>query len=90
MVTSYILGPARLAIGTGALQYGRLAVEHGRIIDVLVGAGPSDFILPEGATIAPGMIDVHTNGADDMLFNRDQGNAVEVASHSYASQGGTG
>jgi N-acetylglucosamine-6-phosphate deacetylase len=90
VVTSYVLGPARLALGTGALQYGRLAVEHGRIVDVLEGEGPSDFILPAGATIAPGMIDVHTNGADDMLFNRDQGNAVEVASHSYASQGGTG
>ena len=36
------------------------------------------------------MIDVHTNGADDVLFNRDQGNAVDVASLSYASQGVTG
>ncbi len=36
------------------------------------------------------MIDVHTNGADDVLFNRDQGNAVDVASHSYAKQGATG
>jgi N-acetylglucosamine-6-phosphate deacetylase len=36
------------------------------------------------------MIDVHSNGADDVLFNRDQGNAVEIASHSYAAQGATG
>jgi N-acetylglucosamine-6-phosphate deacetylase len=36
------------------------------------------------------MIDVHTNGADDMLFNRDQGNAVTAASRSYAAQGVTG
>jgi N-acetylglucosamine-6-phosphate deacetylase len=36
------------------------------------------------------MIDVHTNGADDVLFNRDQGNAVEVASMAYAAQGATG
>ena len=90
MVPSYVLGPARLALGTGALQYGRVVIEHGRIVDVLQGSGPSDFGLPEGATIAPGMIDVHTNGAEDMLFNRDQGNAVEVASHSYAAQGAVG
>jgi N-acetylglucosamine-6-phosphate deacetylase len=36
------------------------------------------------------MIDVHTNGAGDVLFNRDQGNAIEAASHSYATQGATG
>jgi len=36
------------------------------------------------------MIDVHTNGADDVLFNRDQGNAVEAASSAYAAQGATG
>ncbi len=57
---------------------------------MLTGDGPTDFRLPAGATIAPGMIDVHSNGADDVLFNRDQGNAVDVASHSYAAQGATG
>jgi N-acetylglucosamine-6-phosphate deacetylase len=36
------------------------------------------------------LIDVHTNGADDFLFNRDQGNAVEVASRAYARMGATG
>ena len=36
------------------------------------------------------MIDVHTNGANDLLFNRDQGNAVDAASHAYAAQGATG
>lgn len=36
------------------------------------------------------MLDVHTNGAGDVLFNRDQGNAVEIAAHSYATQGTTG
>ena len=35
------------------------------------------------------MIDVHTNGAQDMLFNRDQGNAVDVASRAYAAMGAT-
>ena len=90
MLRTYTLGPAQLALGTGASEYGRLVIENGRIAAVLAGEGPSDFRLPAGATIAPGMIDVHTNGADDVLFNRDQGNAVEIASHSYASQGATG
>ncbi|MBD5656757.1 MAG: amidohydrolase family protein [Candidatus Eremiobacteraeota bacterium] len=36
------------------------------------------------------MIDVHTNGAGDLLFNRDQGNAVDAASLAYAAQGATG
>ncbi|MDQ2858175.1 MAG: N-acetylglucosamine-6-phosphate deacetylase [Candidatus Eremiobacteraeota bacterium] len=90
MLRSYILGPARLALGTGAGLYGRLVVANGRITDVLVGDGPSDLRLPSGAIVAPGMIDVHTNGADDLLFNRDQGNAVEVASTSYAQHGATG
>ncbi len=77
-------------MGNGALQYGRLNIENGRIAGLLGGEGPSDYTLPAHTTIAPGMIDVHTNGADDLLFNRDQGNAVEVASHSYAGQGVTG
>ncbi len=36
------------------------------------------------------MIDVHTNGAADALFNRDQGNAVAIASIEYARNGATG
>ena len=90
MSRSYTLGPARLALGDGAARDGRLAVENGRIAAVLEGRGPADFTLPAGTTIAPGMIDVHTNGAEDALFNRDQGNAVEIASHAYATQGATG
>jgi N-acetylglucosamine-6-phosphate deacetylase len=90
VLRSYVLGPAQIALGTGKSLYGRIAVEHGRIAGVLAGEGPSDFATPPGVTIAPGMIDVHTNGAGDVLFNRDQGNAVEVASRSYASQGTTG
>ena len=86
----YILGPARLALGNGKALYGRLVVENGRIASIREGDGPSDFTIPENATIAPGMIDVHTNGADDVLFNRDQGTAVEIASQSYAAQGATG
>jgi len=89
-VRSYILGPARLALGNGALQYGRLVVDNGRIVEILDGDGPSDLGVPGGTTIAPGMIDVHTNGAREMLFNRDQGNAVPVASEAYATQGVTG
>jgi len=89
-VTSYTLGPARLALGNGGLQYGRLVVDNGRIAEILDGDGPSDLAVPGGTTIAPGMIDVHTNGAGDMLFNRDQGNAVELASQAYAGQGATG
>jgi N-acetylglucosamine-6-phosphate deacetylase len=42
-----------------------------------------------GSTIGPGLIDVHTNGAGEVLFNRDQGNAVPVVSHEYARMGAT-
>jgi len=49
-----------------------------------------DVRPPDGAIVAPGLIDVHTNGADEFLFNRDQGNAVDVASRAYARQGATG
>lgn len=87
---SYTLGPARLALGNGKAHFGRLAIDNGRITRILDGDGPSDLGVPQNATIAPGMIDVHTNGADDMLFNRDQGNAVEIASQAYAAQGATG
>ena len=86
----YILGPARLALGNGNLQYGRLVIESGRIADILGGDGPADFNPPAFSTIAPGMIDVHTNGGGGLLFNRDQGNAVEAASRSYAATGVTG
>jgi len=90
VVRSYTVGPARIAVGNGTLRYGRLAVHEGRIADILDGDGPSDFRVPEGTTISPGMIDVHTNGAGDLLFNRDQGNAVELASKNYAAHGATG
>jgi N-acetylglucosamine-6-phosphate deacetylase len=90
VLRSYTLGPARLALGTGTAIEGRLEIQNGRIAAVLPGDGPTDFRLPPHTTVAPGMIDVHTNGADDVLFNRDQGNAVDVASHSYAAQGATG
>jgi N-acetylglucosamine-6-phosphate deacetylase len=87
---AYVLGPAHLAVGDGTLTFGRLAIEKGRITDVLSGDGPSDIVAPEGATIAPGLIDVHTNGSGDLLFNRDQSNAVEGASRAYAAMGASG
>jgi N-acetylglucosamine-6-phosphate deacetylase len=86
----FVLGPAQLALGNGALLYGRLRIENGHITEILEGDGPADTPLPPGSVIAPGMIDVHTNGAEDLLFNRDQGNAVTGASRSYAAQGVTG
>jgi N-acetylglucosamine-6-phosphate deacetylase len=85
-----VLGPAKLAFGDGSAGYGRIAVERGRIAAVLTGDGPSDLVPQANAIISPGLIDVHTNGADEALFNRDQGNAVEVASRSYAQSGATG
>jgi N-acetylglucosamine-6-phosphate deacetylase len=88
--TTFVLGPARIALGDGSTAYGRVAVEHGRITKILKDAGPSDLVPPDGSTIAPGLIDVHTNGADDVLFNRDQGNAVDVATRAYARMGATG
>ncbi len=85
-----IIGPASLAIGDGSIARGRLAVERGKIARILPEDGPSDIALPPGAIVAPGLIDVHTNGADEYLFNRDQGNAVEVAARAYARMGATG
>lgn len=90
MSDTYILGPARLALGDGSIAHGRLAIERGKIARILPEEGPSDIDLPDGAIVAPGLIDVHTNGADEFLFNRDQGNAVEVASRAYARMGSTG
>jgi N-acetylglucosamine-6-phosphate deacetylase len=87
---TYILGPARIAFGDGSIAYGRLAIERGKIASILPEEGPSDVTLPDGAIVAPGLIDVHTNGADECLFNRDQGNAVEVASRAYARMGAAG
>ena len=52
--------------------------------------GPADCALPTGTSIAPGLIDLHTNGASEYLFNRDQGNAVGVAGAEYARMGATG
>ncbi|HTX55501.1 MAG TPA: amidohydrolase family protein [Candidatus Acidoferrales bacterium] len=85
-----ILGPAFLAIGDGTSTVGRIAIENGRIAAILPADGPADYPLPAGSTIAPGLIDVHTNGAADMLFNRDQGYAVPVAAAEYARTGATG
>ncbi len=90
MSETLVVGPAKLAFGDGSAGYGRIAVERGRIAAILTGDGPSDLVPPPNAIIAPGLIDVHTNGADEALFNRDQGNAVEVASRSYAQSGATG
>jgi N-acetylglucosamine-6-phosphate deacetylase len=85
-----ILGPAFIAVGDGTSTIGRLAVENGRVTSVLPADGPTDYPFPAGATIAPGMIDVHTNGAGEMLFNRDQNYAVPVAAAEYARMGATG
>ncbi len=90
MPRSYTLGPARIALGTGDVRRGRIVIENGCVAAILDEDGPADFKLPENCTVSPGMIDVHTNGAGDVLFNRDQGGAVDVASHSYAEQGATG
>ncbi len=57
---------------------------------MLAADGPADCALPTGTSIAPGLIDLHTNGASEYLFNRDQGNAVGVAGAEYARMGATG
>jgi N-acetylglucosamine-6-phosphate deacetylase len=85
-----LLGPAFIAVGDGTSTFGRLSVENGRIAGVLAADGASDYPLPPGSSIAPGLIDVHTNGAGEYLFNRDQGNAVGVAGATYARNGATG
>ncbi len=88
--TTFTLGPARLALGDGTAVDGRIAIERGRIAEILPAEGPCDRELPDGTIIAPGLIDVHTNGAGEFLFNRDQGNAVPVAAAEYARAGATG
>jgi N-acetylglucosamine-6-phosphate deacetylase len=89
-VNATLLGPAFIAVGDGTSTFGRLAIENGRIDSVLSADGPSDHPLPPGSSIAPGLIDVHTNGAGEYLFNRDQGNAVGIAGATYAASGATG
>lgn len=89
-MSELLLGPAFIAVGDGTSTFGRLAIENGRIAGVLTADGPSDYPLPPGASIAPGLIDVHTNGAGEYLFNRDQGHAVGVAGAAYAQVGATG
>jgi N-acetylglucosamine-6-phosphate deacetylase len=89
-MSKLLLGPAFIAVGDGTSTFGRLAVENGRIAGVLAADGPTDCPLPPGSSIAPGLIDVHTNGAGEYLFNRDQGNAVGVAGAAYAQTGATG
>lgn len=86
----FILGPSLIAVGDGASLYGRIEISEGHIEAVLPAEGPVDVALPPGSTIAPGLIDVHTNGAEEYLFNRDQGYAVPVASRAYARTGTTG
>ncbi|MGB6520134.1 MAG: amidohydrolase family protein [Candidatus Cybelea sp.] len=89
-MSTQLLGPAFVAVGDGTSTFGRLAIENGRIAGVLAADGPSDYALPAGSTIAPGLIDVHTNGAGEYLFNRDQGNAVGVVAAAYPQTGATG
>ncbi len=90
MPQRFVLGPATIAFGDGTSGFGRIVVERARIAEILPGDGPSDYRVAPGTHIAPGMIDVHTNGAGEFLFNRDQGYAVPVASVEYARQGATG
>ena len=78
-MSGLVLGPAFIAVGDGTSTFGRLAIEDGRIAGVLPADGPTEYPLPPGSSIAPGLIDLHTNGAGEYLFNRDQGNAVAVA-----------
>ncbi|HEX4013810.1 MAG TPA: amidohydrolase family protein [Candidatus Cybelea sp.] len=89
-MATQLLGPAFVAVGDGTSTFGRLAIENGRIGGVLAADGPSDYPLPPGSTIAPGLIDVHTNGAGEFLFNRDQGNAVAAVAADYPQTGATG
>lgn len=84
-----VIGPASIALGDGSSFTGRLAIENGRVAELLPFEGASDHPLPAGTHIAPGLIDLHTNGAGEFLFNRDQGYAVPVAAVEYARQGAT-
>ncbi len=83
------LGPSFIAVGDGTSQYGRVQIVDGHIEALLPPEGYVDVPLPSGSTIAPGLIDVHTNGAAEHLFNRDQGYAVPVVSREYARAGAT-
>ncbi len=84
------LGPAFIATGDGTAIFGRVGIANGRIDALLPAEGETDFPLPDRSIIAPGMIDVHTNGAGEHVFNRDQGYAVPAASREYARVGVTG
>jgi N-acetylglucosamine-6-phosphate deacetylase len=89
-VNRFVIGPAAIALGDGSSIEGRIVVENGRVSEVLASDGATDHRLPPGTHVAPGLIDIHTNGAGEFLFNRDQGYAVPVAAVEYARQGTTG
>jgi len=83
------LGPAYIALGDGSALYGRLLVRDGVIAAIMPGDGPSHVELPVGTILAPGLIDLHTNGVADRLFNRDHGGAVAAVAQAYPSFGAT-
>ena len=86
----YCSDPHSSRVGDGTSTFGRWQSKNGRISGHSFRRRPKRLSLPGGCTIAPGLIDVHTNGARDYLFNRDQGNAVPVAASEYARVGATG
>ena len=85
-MTATLLGPAFIAVGDGTSTFGRLAVENGRIAGVLAADGPTDYPLPAGSTIAPGLIDVHTNGAGDVPLQSRPGQRGRHRGHVVRGQ----
>ena len=79
-----LLGPAFIAVGDGTSTFGRLAVEDGRIANVLPADGPADHALPPGSSIAPGgklEIDRSTGRVDGPCIGRSTCLSPECKSH---------
>jgi N-acetylglucosamine-6-phosphate deacetylase len=68
---SRVLGPAMLAIGDGTARPGCLRIDNGRIVALEERGAQVDKPFPPGSIIAPGLIDLHTNGTSRYWFNRE-------------------
>jgi N-acetylglucosamine-6-phosphate deacetylase len=66
-----VFGPAMLAAGDGTSTIGCLRIEGDRIAALEEPSVRADQPLPPGATITPGLIDLHVNGTGRLWFNRE-------------------
>lgn len=86
---SHVFGPALLAAGDGTAQPGCLRVEDGLILALEDRFVQADTALPAGSTLTPGLIDLHTNGAGRLWFNREPFEAMAAVASDAPTHGVT-